>query len=131
MLNFKGRIDLVAISKDKNLIIEVKTGTPQPADKIQLMLYIWALPKTNTRFRGASFDGLIVYKNHEIEISALEVDEIFVNNFTQFTKDILSAEPDRKYPSPRECKWCKIGDCDERDNTTEESESSDYKPDFF
>jgi hypothetical protein len=127
----KGRIDLVAISERENLIIEVKTGKPRPSDKIQLMLYIWALPKTYSRFRGATFDGLLVYKSHEIEISALEVDEIFVKNFKQFTRDILSAEPDRKYPSPRECKWCKIADCDERSQLTEESNLSNYKPDFF
>lgn len=127
----KGRIDLVAIREDKNLIIEIKTGKPRESDKIQLMLYIWALPKTYSKYRGASFDGLLIYKTHEIEISAVEVDEIFVKNFTQFTKDILSAEPDRKYPSPRECKWCKIGDCDERAGATEETDKSDYAPDFF
>lgn len=63
------------------------------------MLYIWALPRTRTRFRGATFDGLLIYENHEIQISALEVDEIFVKHFRQFIKDILSAEPDRKFPS--------------------------------
>lgn len=127
----QGRIDLVAVRQDKNLIIEVKTGKPRESDKIQLMLYIWALPKTYGRFRGASFDGLIVYQNHEIEISALEVDEIFVKNFKQFTTDILSAEPNRKYPSPNECKWCRIGDCDERAEATEQADKSDYAPDFF
>jgi CRISPR-associated protein Cas4 len=127
----KGRIDLVAIREDKNLIIEIKTGKPRESDKIQLMLYIWALPKTYGKFRGASFDGLIVYKTHEIEISAIEVDEIFVRNFKQFTTDILSAEPDRKYPSPRECKWCRIGNCDERMDSVEVEEKSDYSPDFF
>jgi CRISPR/Cas system-associated exonuclease Cas4 (RecB family) len=127
----KGRIDLVAVREDKNLIIEVKTGRPRPSDKIQLMLYIWALPKTNSRFRGASFDGLLVYDSHEIEISALEVDDVFVKHFKQFTKDILSAEPDRKYPSPRECAWCRIANCDERDESTEEKNSTAYKSDFF
>ena len=58
----KGKIDLVAIREGRNLIIEVKTGKPRAADKIQLMLYIWGLPKTYSRFRGVSFDGLLVYK---------------------------------------------------------------------
>lgn len=127
----KGRIDLVALREDKNLIIEVKTGKPRAADKIQLMLYIWALSKTYGRFRGSTFDGLLVYKSHEIEISALEVDEIFVTNFKQFTKDILSGEPDRKYPSPRECDWCRIAGCDERSELAEGQDPSTYKPDFF
>lgn len=127
----KGKVDLVAIGEHKNLIIEVKTGTPRPADKIQLMLYIWALPRTNGRFRGGTFDGLLVYRNYEVEISAIELDEIFMKNFTQFTKDIMSGEPDRKYPSPRECKWCKIANCDERDESKEEEISAGYKADFF
>lgn len=127
----KGRIDLIAIREDKNLIIEVKTGKPRPSDKIQLMLYIWALPKTQSRFRGASFDGLLIYDSHEIEISALEVDEVFVKHFKQFTKDILSSEPDRKYPSPRECAWCRIANCDERDESKPEVYSTGYKSDFF
>jgi len=127
----RGRLDLVAIREDRNLIIEVKTGKPKEVDKIQLMLYIWALPKTYSKFRGASFDGLIVYKTHQIEISALDVDEIFVKNFKQFTADILSSEPDRKYPTPEECKFCTIGNCDERMDTFEVEEKSDYEPDFF
>lgn len=134
----KGRIDLVALKSDKNLIVEVKTGTPRQSDKIQLMLYIWALPKSNhQRFRGARFDGLLVYENHEVEISALELDEEFLKHFSQFTADIMSSEPDRKYPSPRECKWCTIADCDEKMNGAEgESEDAPekpltYVPDFF
>lgn len=127
----KGRIDLVALRNDKNLIVEVKTGRPRPSDKIQLMLYLWALPKTYSRFRGASFDGLLIYDSHEIEISALEVDEVFVNHFKQFTQDILSNEPDRKYPSPRECAWCRIADCDEREASSHTENSTGYKPDFF
>lgn len=133
----KGRIDLIALREDSNLIIEVKTGTPRPSDKIQLMLYIWALPKSsNQRFRGATFDGLLVYENHEIEISALEIDEDFLKHFSHFTADIMSSEPDRKYPSPRECKWCSIADCDEKLNEETESEKENddppaYIPDFF
>jgi hypothetical protein len=73
----------------------------------------------------------LIYKTHEIEVSALELDKSFVTNFTQFTKDILSGEPDRKYPSPRECKWCKIADCDERINAEEAETTSDYISDFF
>ena len=116
---------------------EVKTGTPRPSDKIQLMLYIWALPKSNQqRFRGASFDGLLIYENHEIEISVFEIDEYFLKHFSQFTADIMSSEPDRKYSSPRECKWCSIADCDEKMNEddktkSEEVESFAYVPDFF
>lgn len=128
---FIGRIDLIALREDKNLIIECKTGKPRAADKIQLMLYIWALSKTYGRFRGATFDGLIVYKNHEIEISAIEVDEVFVNNFKEFTSDILKGEPDRKHPSARECDWCGIANCDERAELTEVDDPSTYKPDFF
>jgi hypothetical protein len=128
----KGRVDLVALREDGNLIIEAKTGTPRQSDKVQIMLYIWALPKTQTRFQGGTFDGVLAYKSHEIEVSALEIDERFLMHFTQFTKDILSAEPDRKYPSPRECKWCRIADCDERDNSVDkESDGSGYQPDFF
>jgi RecB family exonuclease len=134
----KGRIDIVAIKEDSNLIVEVKTGTPRASDKIQLMLYIWALPKSNNhRFRGVSFDGLLVYENHEIEISALEIDEDFLKHFSQFTADIMSSEPDRKYPSPRECKWCTVADCDEKINEAEEKSAEEddksftYVPDFF
>ncbi len=133
----KGRIDLVAIREDSNLIIEVKTGKPRASDKIQLMLYIWALSKSNhQRFHGASFDGLLVYQNHEIEISALELDEEFLKHFSRFTADIMSSEPDRKYPSPRECKWCSIADCDEKidgegTKKLEDEGLNVYVPDFF
>lgn len=127
-----GKVDLIALREDGNLIIECKTGKPNEIDKIQLLLYIWALPRTHGRFRGARFDGILAYKNYDVEISSIEVDEEFVTHFSQFTTDIMNAEPDRKYPSPRECKWCDVGDCDER-NEEEEKEfvANGYVSDFF
>jgi hypothetical protein len=101
------------------LIIEVESGTPRPSDKVQLMLYLWAIGKTYSRFRGVPFEGLLIYKTHEIEISALEIDESFIENFSKFMKEILQGEPDPKYPSKHECRFCKLlivmsafmGDC--------------------
>jgi CRISPR/Cas system-associated exonuclease Cas4 (RecB family) len=126
----KGKIDLIALREDHPLIIEIKTGTPRPADKIQLLLYLWAIKRAYSRFRDIPFDGLLIYKSHEIEISALEIDESFIKNFQKFMKEILHGEPDRKYPNKNECRFCKIGDCDER-LEKEELEESDYISNYF
>jgi hypothetical protein len=67
-----------------------KFCTPRARDKIQLMVYIWALPKSNNhRFRGDSFDGLLVYENHEIDIISPDLPKLQRTVFARF--------PDRNY----------------------------------
>jgi hypothetical protein len=95
------------------------------------MLYIWALPKTESQFRGKSFDGLLIYETHQIEISAIDVNETFVNSLYDFIRDVLKGEPDRKFPSPRECRYCEIAECDERAALIENTVQTHYVPDFF
>ena len=110
----KGTIDLLAIKENQCTVIEVKTGRQNPSDKVQTLLYIWALPRALPRFKGMYFDGKLIYENREIDISSLEIDEHFVKNFSDFTREIVSGEPDRRFPSPENCKFCKIRECDER-----------------
>lgn len=126
----KGKIDLIVLKEEHPLIIELKTGTPRPADKLQVMLYLWAIKRAYSRFRNIPFDGLLIYKSHEVEISALEIDESFIKNFQKFMHEILQGEPDRKFPNKNECRFCKIADCEER-MEKEELEETDYISKYF
>lgn len=126
----QGSIDLIAVKDDKCLVIETKTGTPKERDKVQTMLYLWALPKAIRRFEGVPLDGLIVYESHDLEISASVIDKPFVDKFKEFMEDILRGEPDRKFPQMYECGDCKIANCDER-FTQDSDEKSDYVAEFF
>ena len=127
----KGKIDLIAIKDGKCFVIETKTGKIRDSDKIQLLIYIWALTKSDKRFQGANLEGLLIYESCEIEVSALEVNEEFLKIFSKFTFDIVNGEPDRKFPSPRECRWCKVSNCDERAEFIDNTNTTDYVPDFF
>lgn len=126
----EGSIDLLAIKENQCTVIEVKTGQQNPSDKVQTLLYIWALPRALPRFKGMYFDGKLIYESREIDISSLEIDEHFVKNFSDFTKEIVSGEPDRKFPSAQNCKFCKIRECDER-YIHEPSDQSNFVADFF
>src|SRR5262249_31185716 len=52
---FAGRPDLVAMRDGEGWVIDAKTGQPRASDRIQVMLYCWALPKTNPAYAGMRF----------------------------------------------------------------------------
>lgn len=132
-LDFNGRCDIVAIKGDRGVIVEVKGGNPYDSDRAQLLIYMWGLPKSEgNRFKGIMFDGLLAYEDHEIAVSAVEVDENFTTILKTYIIDVLENEPLKKFPSFFECKYCNIADCDERQTEPDlPPEKSDYKPDFF
>ena len=104
-----GTPDLLVIGGDgEGLIIDAKTGTPRPSDSVQVMLYMWAVPQAMPRYRGVTFNGKIVYKDHEVTIPNLAIDSAFVANVVSLVERIADIKPARKVPSPMECGFCNI-----------------------
>ncbi len=111
-----GKPDLIALRGESGTIIDVKTGKPSPSHGVQVMLYMYAVPRALGQYQGISFDGRISYPDHEVEIPAVMVDEAFIGKVSALVLRLGGAEPARRVPSPRECGFCDISllDCGDR-----------------
>lgn len=108
-----GKPDLVSLSGGAVTVIDAKTGKPGTAHEVQVLLYMYALPRALPEYRGLTVDGLVVYANHEVQIGSEAVDAEFTDHFSGLIKRIASGTPARKVPSAAECRFCEItaADC--------------------
>ena len=111
-----GKPDLVALRGEYGTIIDVKTGSPSPSHSVQVMLYMYAVPRAMGQHHGVAFDGVVAYSDHGVPIPAAAVNETFIGNLARLVHRLSAAEPARRVPSPRECGFCDISaaDCPER-----------------
>ena len=111
-----GKPDLLTVSGSQGTIYDAKTGKQSPSHDLQVMTYMWTIPKALGRFKDVTFDGKVVYENHEVTIPASAIDQQFTNYLTSLIKRVAAASPARKVPSDMECRFCNItkADCPER-----------------
>ena len=126
-----GKPDLITVSGDQGLIIDTKTGQPLPSHHVQVMLYMYAVPRGLQQYKGLTFEGKLVYADSDgVDIPNSAVDDTFVTNFSDLIKRIASTTPARKVPSRTECGFCNItsADCPERatDDVMSEGETEDF-----
>ena len=65
-----GKPDLIAVADNFATVIDAKTGAPSPGHSVQLMTYMYAVPRALHQYQGVLFDGLLVYDDHEEYIPA-------------------------------------------------------------
>jgi hypothetical protein len=118
-----GRPDLIAVNGKSGLIVDAKTGTPQPSDKVQVMVYMWAVPQALTQFKDFKFDGKVVYKTREHILYNGYLDDTFVNNLRALLNRVCGPSPPDKIPSASECAFCDITDEDCPDRLEGEEEA--------
>ena len=125
-----GKPDIVATYEGKGTIVEAKTGTPRRADHVQVMVYMYAVPRALQQYRGIAFDGRVVYQDHEEAVPASAIDQPFVERLGALIRRLASGTPARKVPSPMECGFCNIteADCPERaaDEVIAEGATQDF-----
>ncbi|MBN1368598.1 MAG: PD-(D/E)XK nuclease family protein [Dehalococcoidales bacterium] len=125
-----GRPDLISTFEGNGIIIDIKTGKPSPTHHVQVMVYMYAVPKVLQQYRGIEFDGRVIYSNHEVSIPASAVDEKFISNLSSLIRRLSSTTPPRKISNPVECGFCDItaNDCPERaaDAILQEGETGDF-----
>ena len=63
-----GKPDLLAILGDVVEVCDCKTGQPRASDDVQVMLYMYFLPRSSQKFRGKTFRGQLVYADDRVEI---------------------------------------------------------------
>ena len=111
-----GKPDLIALSGDKGVIFDVKTGQPSASDHVQVMTYMYAVPRALGQYRNMAFDGVVAYRDYEVTIPASAVNEQFINRLATLIRKISRAQPLEKTPSAMECGFCQISkeECPER-----------------
>ena len=125
-----GKPDLVARKGDEVIVVDAKTGKPSPSHNVQVMIYLYALPKALEQYRGLALKGQVVYSDHVIDIPSEAVDEAFVRNTGQLISRLASETPARRVPTPGECQFREIThtDCPERaeEGPAEEGITDDF-----
>ena len=126
-----GRPDIIAYRDDQAVIVDAKTGHDSPSHIVQVMIYLYAVPKALERYRNAKLRGQVTYRDHTVRVSADDVDNQFVKNLGALIRRLSANEPARRVPSPQECRFCEItaGDCPARVDTgieTEEGNTDDF-----
>ena len=125
-----GKPDLIAREGESGTIIDVKTGSPSPAHSVQVMLYMYAVPRAMGQHHGVAFDGVVAYGDHEVPIPAAAVSETFIGNLSRLVGRLSSAEAARRVPSPRECGFCDISSADCPERTAEDAVAEGVTEDF-
>jgi hypothetical protein len=114
-----GKPDVVAVKDTAGWVADTKTGSPRASDRIQVMIYMWALPKTIPGLAGVTFNGKVVYKSRYTIITADEIDPVFVKRVGELMKEVCGETEPHKAPSFGECQYCPITseDCASRVET--------------
>ena len=125
-----GKPDLVAQRRDGATVIDAKSGRPSPHHAIQVMIYMYALPRALERYRGLALSGQVAYPDHVVDIPATAVDEGFIRNLGGLIRRLAAETSARRVPSPMECRFCEItkADCPDRleDSWTPEGSTDDF-----
>ena len=112
-----GKPDLIAVKGNDLVIVDAKTGRPNPAHSAQVMIYQYAVPRALEQYRGMEFRGHVIYPNGKnVGIPASGVDRKFIDRLGSLIRRLADENPARKVPSASECRWCDIAvaDCPER-----------------
>ena len=111
-----GKPDLVSETAERIVVHDIKTGKPTDADAFQVMLYMWALPLANPRYRENKPEGRVVYTDHAVDIPASAIDDTFHSAVVGLIGRLAAKTPAERVPSTWECGSCEItsADCPDR-----------------
>ena len=107
-----GRPDIIGHREDEAVIVDAKTGHESPSHVVQLMIYLYAIPRALERYRKAKLRGQVTYRDHTVRIPAEAVDDQFVQNLGALIRRLSADEPARRVPSRQECRFCDISTAD-------------------
>ncbi len=125
-----GKPDLIAHREDvdETVIIDAKTGQESASHVVQVMIYLYAIPRALERYRDLKLKGQVTYQDHTVRIPAEAVNEQFIQNLGALIQRLADSRPAKRVPSTQECRFCDIstadcpkrvnGDADPREGTT-------------
>ena len=124
-ITLSGTPDIVAVSGNTSTVYDVKAAQPNAAHQIQVMLYMYCLPRSDPKYEGMTVDGCVIYAGSRVPIPASVIDEQFEDNLNHFLSIIDTRSPPDRTPSEGECAFCNIGkdDCPDRIDARKEAVS--------
>ena len=125
-----GKPDLIAVKGGDAVIIDAKTGRPSPHHSVQVLTYMYAVPKAMPEYRDVEFRGHVIYLDGNVQIPVSGLDQPFVERLGALIRRLAEENPARRVPSASECRFCDItiADCPERveEGVWEEGETDDF-----
>ena len=111
-----GKPDPVVVRDDDAQIVDVKSGKEQPSHRVQLMIYMYALPRAMPQCAGVRLRGEIVYPDRTVQVPPGSVHGQFVDDLGSLIRRLAADRPPRPVPSTQECRFCDITayDCPDR-----------------
>ena len=109
-----GKPNLIARRGNAGVIIDVKMGRPSSSHVVQVLVYMYAVPRAMGQHRGIVFDGRVAYGDHEVDVPAAGVDEAFIRDLSELVRRLSAPEAARRVPSAGECRFCcilSLADC--------------------
>jgi len=116
-LTLDGKPDLIALLEDRATVCECKSEGQKDSHQIQLMIYLYCLPRCFDQYKNIKLEGcLLYYPSTRIEIPQSMIDEGFIDHLNYWLKILGADTPPAKAPSENECLFCNItkADCPER-----------------
>jgi CRISPR/Cas system-associated exonuclease Cas4 (RecB family) len=110
-----GKMDLVAVKGDRVLVVDGKTGRERESDIWQVLIYLYALPKSRKDL-PANLEGEVHYRGGDVNLTPAELTPERLQQIVDLIKAISGDTPPPKHPARDECRFCNIGfgDCPER-----------------
>ena len=114
-----GRPDLIVVRSNDALIIDIKAGRQLPAHFVQIMIYMYALPRALQQFQHAKLAGEIVYPTRTARVPMGSLHTQFKTDLGSLIRRIAADKPAARVPSEHECRFCDITteDCPARVNS--------------
>ena len=111
-----GQPDLITQRDGQAVIVDVKTGQDSASHVVQVMIYLYAIPRALERYRTLKLRGQATYQDHTVRIPAEAVDDQFIQNLGALIRRLAGDKPPARVPSRQECRFCDISalDCPER-----------------
>ena len=84
------------------VIVDVKTGQDSASHVVQVMIYLYAIPRALERYRTLKLRGQATYLDHTVRIPAEAVDDQFIQNLGALIRRLASKTPATRMPSTKE-----------------------------
>ena len=121
-----GKPGIIAHREGEAVIVGAKTGHESPSHAVQVMIYLYAVPRALEWYRNAKLRGQVTYRDHTTRIPADAVYDAFIKNTGALIRRLSADEPARRVPSRRECRFCDISaaECSARVESAAEPEAT-------
>ena len=111
-----GRPDLIVVRNDDAPIIDIKACQKQPSHFVQIMIYMYALPRALPQYQHAKLAGEVIYPTRTVRVPRGSLHTQFIQNLGALIRRLAADKPPTRVPSRQECRFCDISalDCPER-----------------